>query len=187
LSGPDESLRTSVAMRVQEIDEEVELEALVGEIRSAAETDVVGNAEELLDPLISQIEAGEIDVMDTHERAALRVLATIDSWLSLASYAVVQFYATREAGNIGAAFRRRPGGLLGWAPGMARGVALQLRLFGMTFRRPLEKVARLLGATSFAVDVGLPHGASVGLSWMASDVAAIFRSPSGKFGKRASP
>jgi hypothetical protein len=70
---------------------------------------------------------------------------------------------------------------------MTRGVAFQLRMFGLAFRRPLEKVAQLLGATSFGVDVGLPLGVSIGVSWVASDVAAVFRSPSGRFATRAWP
>jgi hypothetical protein len=66
-------------MRVQEIDSEVDLETLLGDIRGAATSDLA-TAEEVLDPFIRAAEAGERDVESRAERAALDVLTTIDSW-----------------------------------------------------------------------------------------------------------
>jgi hypothetical protein len=160
LEGPSDDFRANIALRVQEIEDEGGVEELLADIESAASEDLAWVAD-----------AESVD----SERASV-LLAAIDSWASLGSFVVVQFYGSLEPPNVGAALRWRRGPFH-WAPGWRRGVAERLQALAGVLRGPLEKARAALGATSFSISVGFPWGVSVGLSWLGRDVMGFITHP----------
>src|SRR5438309_6087952 len=107
--GPNDGFRSTVALRVTELASEDELTALLDDIawRAQADRDVIEQrarvlAAEFLDPGSPEAEwpgyVGE---------EALALLSVIDSWISLASEAVIDFYENVEPPQAGAAIFRR--------------------------------------------------------------------------------
>jgi hypothetical protein len=139
-------MREAVFARASQIsDDEEELEALLNEI--------VGQAAKDLGAEFGSPE--EFDLDDDPDRADV-LLASIEAWASLASYATYEAYAgpIREVG----AMHLR---LAGWGKGIAANLTRLTKLLGGY----LAKVLKPLNAISYSIDMGFPGGVSVGLSW----------------------
>ena len=143
LEGPNDDFREYVARRIDELDEAAEdqVEDVLRKIESEMSRDLeVGVG--------TEAEPAESD----HERA-LGELAAAESWAALASHAVAKFYAPASPWP----WRK----LAGWS----KGVAERLQQVADLLRKPLEAIARALGASSYSIGVNFPFGVSISLSW----------------------
>jgi hypothetical protein len=117
------------------------------------------------------MEAGNFTPAQAEDQAN-NVLAIIESWTSLASVAVVQFYSEWEPPAAGADFLR---GFFRWPGGMHPDVSKILRELTGKFGGVLKKTAGILGATAYSISIGIPSGVSVGLEWTPSEIISIAR------------
>lgn len=145
-AGRYEYMRESVFERITGIsDDEQALEALLD--------DIVGQAGE--DLYADFGSPADLNIGDDTDRAET-LLASVEAWASLASFATLEAYAgpIREVG----AMHLR---LAGWA----KGIAARLTKFARLLSGYLVKALNALSAISYSIDVGFPGGLSVGLSW----------------------
>jgi hypothetical protein len=154
MEGPSVEFRQDVASRMDGVSPleiavpnvtlamESELENLLQEIDGRLRDDI-GSSEILRD--------GEFDVANATE-----ILAAIDAWMSLASYAIGRTYAPQSP------FR---GGVAGWTLDVGR----RIEDLARSVRGALSSAAMGLGAESWSVSSGFPFGISVGLSFPAAD------------------
>lgn len=136
-----EALRLNLYNRSLAVVEEPQLEDLLAELRAQAADDL-------------GYEFGDPEELD--EATAMRLLASVEAWASIASHVTYHVYSgpLREVG----AMTKR---LAGWSKEVAGKLTELARQLGGY----LEKAMRALGATSFSISVSFPWGISVGLSW----------------------
>jgi hypothetical protein len=130
MNGPEDELRGRVADVAEEVASEAALEDLLAEIEDALRADIEHGA-------------GETPEDD---------MAAIESWASVASYAVARFHAPASPW---------PRDLAGWG----KNAAGRLRSIANALSAVLRGVAHAAGATSFSIAVGFPWGITIGLSW----------------------
>ena len=137
-----EQARQHVEWRLSEIIDEADLRELLAFVRNAARDDSAMN----------QPPGADRDV-------AIKALAGVEAWASLASYAVVRFYDPEHGPGSAGAWRRR---FAGWG----RDVTEELvEICGDLSDRVRAIGANLIGATSFSIGVNFPWGISVSFSW----------------------
>jgi hypothetical protein len=90
------------------------------------------------------------------EHEAWSMLAAVDAWASLASFAFQRVYG-EELPAVGTPFVR--------FPGAKKDVERWLRDVASRFRPVLAKVCPVLGAFAYSISVGFPLGVSVGVTW----------------------
>jgi hypothetical protein len=156
--GPSDGFRYTVALLAQQIASEEDLEDLLDEIRLAgsdARRPVEERAAELASRFLGSeppdVEGWPGQVPQEVQDEAFALLGAIDSWIWLASAPVVAFYASVEAPEVGAKLLKRLPGP--WAIGMKDKVAKRLREFSADWAPALRNLSRIVGATSFGVDV----------------------------------
>jgi len=130
MNGPDDEFRGRVAAIADEVASETQLEQLLDEIQ---------------DQLLADVEGGAGERPDDD-------LAAIESWASVASYAVGRFHAPASPW---------PRDIAGWG----NNAASRLRSIANILSRVLRAIVRELEAASFSIAVGFPWGISIGLSW----------------------
>ncbi len=86
------------------------------------------------------------------EGDARSVLSAVESWASVASYAVGWVYAPQSP------FSKKLAGWLKEVPGKLREIA-------ETLKNALLDVAHALGVNSWSIGVGFPWGISVSIGW----------------------
>jgi hypothetical protein len=118
--------------------------------------------EEILDEALGLIQAfamddlrPEADRMSTADDA-WDLIASVDAWASLASYATQRIYLD-EAPAVGTPFPSYPG----WQKKVPR----RLRDLARALGAILEQACRLLRALSYSLSVNFPFGVSVSVSW----------------------
>jgi hypothetical protein len=114
--------------------------------------------EEVLDLISSHAsdDLGPLARQEPGEDQAWEMLAAVDAWASLASYAFQRIY-TEESMAVGTPFIQ--------FPGTKKSVMQRLQSVSSKLRPALEKACRGLGALSYSISVGFPAGVSVGISW----------------------
>jgi hypothetical protein len=134
-----------------------ELRLKVGRMLDDLKRASAGTGEDRLGDILRQIHqhitkdlAGWENEVDTEEKAA-RALPKIDSWLSLVSHAVNHYYAPLGRSET----------IAGWN----RDVAAEIRGIATTLQAPLRAIVGTLEAISYSIEVGLPDGISLGISW----------------------
>jgi hypothetical protein len=164
MDAPNEETRAYVHALSERLSSEAELEALLGYVDMRVDAAIAGReSERAMDHSVSMIDRpepatagrGDVGYGDDVQRAqafALEDLAAVESWASLASYAVAHFYAPTSPW---------PRDVAGWG----KEAVEQLRSIAEKLRTALADAARFLGANSFSIGVGFPWGISVGLSW----------------------
>lgn len=96
---------------------------------------------------------GDLALTVRPEALADIILAVVDSWASMLSYATTWVYAP---------FSPPPGGQAGAAPR----ILSRIRSYTSMMTAPATQAAALLGADGWSVSVGFPFsGVSVGLEW----------------------
>jgi hypothetical protein len=88
------------------------------------------------------------------------LLAGIDSWASLATHLVRQYYV---AGDPGTSLLREPGA--------AKEVTGALRALAARMRRHVSGVCELIGSSGFIITAGVPAGLQLALQWTAPAAA----------------
>jgi hypothetical protein len=137
------------------------LEELAGTEESQVEEDQV---EELLQEIEKELDGhlppegdedaeGMARVTPADREEAFAQLGAVESWASLASYAVARFYAPASPWP----WKK----LAGWS----KGVAERLRRVAGLLLTPLKGVAYVLGASLYSISVGFPFGVAIGLEW----------------------
>jgi hypothetical protein len=127
MEGPSSEFRAYVAGTAAEITSEDALDDLLGQIDAQLSEDRVTS--------------------DPHSD-----LAAVESWASVASYAVGRFYGPASPW---------PRNVAGWgkkAAGRLRGIANTLAAI-------LRSIIGSVGATGFSIAVGFPWGVSIALNW----------------------
>lgn len=132
MRGPDDRLRGWVAVQMDAVESEEGLEEALGVID-----------EELANDLSSEPYGGQ-------DPAA--VLAAVEAWASVASYAAARFYAPSSPW---------PRGLSGWS----RRAVGRLRTISNRMVPPLRAACATVQAKGFSVGVAFPWGVSVSLEW----------------------
>ncbi len=132
MDGPSEEFRNHVARRAEEVQSEEDLERLLGEI------------EEAVPAYRGEPFPSEEDPLD--------VLAAVDAWAALASYAVARFYAPSSPW---------PGRLAGWE----RSAARRLRSIAAKLEPRLRAAAQFAQARSWSIGVSFPWGVQISLTW----------------------
>src|SRR5580765_4881629 len=114
MAGPSEELRDSIRRSVSTLQTEGELERLLGEIDRAASEDLTW-VDDLRSPL--------------DEETAEDLLADVEAWAALTSYAVIEFYTGYEPDDVavGASHFRKVKSALNLAPGWDKSVVKRLR------------------------------------------------------------
>lgn len=110
-------------------------------------------SEALLERVLDRITAGLREARSQNqEQRANELLAVIEAWTGLASYATIRTYGAESPW---------PKGLAGWS----NGVASRLRRLGSQLEEELREVAIRLHAEGWSISVTFPLGVSVSLSW----------------------
>jgi len=91
-----------------------------------------------------------------NDEQAWELLAAVDAWASLASYAFQSVYA-EELPEVGTPFRR--------FKGAKEDVMKYLRSCVSQFKSALDSACRVLAALSYSIGVQFPWGVSIGLEW----------------------
>jgi hypothetical protein len=152
MDGPSIEFRQEVANRMDGISPS-----------QSAPSNVTPEMESGLEGLLAEIDGRLRDDMGSSsilrndalaETDANDVLAAIDAWMSLASYAIGRVYAPQSP------FR---GGLAGWTLDVGR----RIEDLARSVRNAISHAAKGLGAESWSVASGFPFGISVGLSFKA--------------------
>jgi hypothetical protein len=109
---------------------------------------------DLLPRIEDRLEAGRIDDDDLgeHETESKQLLASVDQWISVASYASAWVYAPQSP---------RAGNRAGWP----KKIAETLRRLAHILLPPLRVAARGLGAVQWSVGVAFPWGVSISVTW----------------------
>jgi len=144
MDGPSERIRLEVAGALTDIDAARPGARTVDE---ATETQLEGILAKITDALDDDLRREDPDGQP------VELLAKVDAWAGLVSYAVGRVYGPGSPG---------PGGMAGWSHRIAtwlRGIGCELTLKMMT------KAATELGPDSIFVSAGFPWGISIGLSW----------------------
>jgi hypothetical protein len=138
-----EAMRPYIYEQASSVLEEPQLESLLDEIFEEANQDLAA-------------EYGGDEAPELDEERAEQLLVLVESWASLASFAVAEAYVgpLREVG----AMRIR---LAGWA----KGVAARLTKLAGLLTSYLRRAMNTLQAMSFSISVSFPGGISVGLTW----------------------
>ena len=161
MDGPSEQFRSSVTTSLQRIPtvkqagqwwnplprsishrDEAILETVLNDIAEAARQDVEAS------PLLREERRGDLT-----EEEAWTLLGAVDSWASVASYAVSSVYAPQSA---------IPRGLAGWAKDI--GEKLQ-RVVQMLKSAVATAARRLVGVNGLSIGVSFPWGVTVQLNW----------------------
>ncbi len=162
--GPDAELRARLVaqlhvlpnrgvdeQRVVTGDVEDALNGILEWIEERAASDVAASA------AFRRIQNGErhsvdFDANDLQTVAADEVLAGIDAWSSLVTYALTWVYSPLSPPPEGEA-------------GESKRIADRIRKIAKKFQLPLRAAAYVLGADSWSISYEFPLGFSVGLSW----------------------
>ena len=137
VEGPVNEFRAVVADRLNEVTAETPDE----------------QAEAVLDGVLQEIaHQADADVANGWDQDPVDLLAAVESWASVASYAVARVYAPNSP------WRR--------LAGFSRHIAAHLTSLRKILFAPLEAAARALGASSFSIGASFPWaGVSVSLTW----------------------
>jgi hypothetical protein len=136
VTGPTEDLRRTVEDRVLSVKRSIEAEPLIERILS-----------EDIGPRLRD-DVGDESALANQDPAEL--LAAVEAWTGLISYAVGSFYGPQSPMSV---------------PGWAQKVPEKLRELTGWLLKPLAIAARALGASSWSISAGFPWGVSVGLTW----------------------
>lgn len=165
MNGPSDEFRAEVYTQlvglpniednVRLVNQEVEdrLDQILNGILREAENDI--GASETLRLVEDGLEGGRIEddeIERQHELESEQLLASVDQWISVASYASAWVYAPQSPS---------PGKLAGWA----KKIAETLRKLAHLLLTPLQVAARALGAVQWSVGAAFPWGVTVSLTW----------------------
>ena len=164
MHGPNEELRAEIYNRLVELpnvedgnrvvseDVESRLDEILNRVRTEANDDI--ETSDVLPRIRNRLETGRIagDEIEQHTMESEQVLAAVDQWSSVASYASAWVYAPQSP---------FPRNLAGWASKVAE----TLRKIVNLLLTPLQVAAKALGAVQWSIGASFPWGVSVSLTW----------------------
>jgi hypothetical protein len=155
MAGPSDAFRRQIAISVLAAEDEDELGTVLDAIH-AATAENLGRAQE---------------PQDLDQQQADALLAEIEAWAGLASYAVLQFHSSFEPPEgPGGLFKSGKDKLVYIWPGWRPDIVQRLRQIGRTLQRPLANVCDALGAAAYTVGTGFPLGVSISITWTGSQI-----------------
>jgi len=101
----------------------------------------------------------DLEKVDTTGDAGHELVAAVEAWASVASYATTRFYFEGPESIF-------KGG------GFGKSVVSSLQRHAKTYSGHLRRALAATGASSFSITVGFPFGLSVGLTWESDESRA---------------
>jgi hypothetical protein len=158
--------REEVPMATHEDLFEAARERYVPEIEEISQAgDEDRRAEEALADVLAQIGKDSrvhLEQLAARPNSGHEVITGVTAWASLASYATTRFYLE------GPQSIRKSGGF-------SMKVAERLQDLAADWSPFLKRAVKTMQASSFSIQVGVPLGVAIGLSWQVSDLADTVR------------